>query len=100
MARSLSRLPAVERDLAVVVNEEIEAGSVAAVARGAAGGLLHGLRLFDVYRGAPLAPDEKSLAIRLVLQSPDRTLTDTEVDTVMAGVAGALAAELGARLRA
>ena len=100
MARTLSRVPTIERDLAVVVREEVEAGAVSAVARTAAGGLLRGLRLFDVYRGAPLAPDEKSLAIRLVLQSPDRTLTDEEVDLVMAGVAGALTAGLGARLRA
>ena len=77
----------------------VEAGSVDAVARRAAGDLLRGLRLFDVYRGTPLATDEKSLAIRLVLQSPDRTLTDEEIDAVMAGVAGALAAELGARVR-
>jgi phenylalanyl-tRNA synthetase beta chain len=99
MARALSRVPAVERDLAVVVSEEIEAGSVASVARRAAGELLRGLRLFDVYRGMPLAADEKSLAIRLVLQSPDRTLTDEEIDAVMAGVADALASDLGARLR-
>jgi phenylalanyl-tRNA synthetase beta chain len=99
MARPLSRVPAVERDLAVVVREEVEAGSVDAIARRAAGDLLRGLRLFDVYRGAPLAPDEKSLAIRLVLQSPDRTLTDDEIDAVTASVTGALTAELGARLR-
>jgi phenylalanyl-tRNA synthetase beta chain len=99
MARTLSRVPAVERDLAVVVRDEIEAGSVAAIARGAAGDLLRHLRLFDVYRGAPLGPDEKSLAIRLVLQSADRTLTDAEVDAVVDRVAGVLAAELGARLR-
>jgi phenylalanyl-tRNA synthetase beta chain len=52
-----------------------------------------------VYRGAPLGAGEKSLAERLVFQAPDRTLTDAEIDPVLAAVSAALAAELGARLR-
>ena len=56
------------------------------------------LRLFDVYRGAPLAGDEKSVNWRLVFQAPDRTLTDSEVDDALRGVTTALGA-LGGRIR-
>ena len=93
------RHPAVERDLAVIVAEPVAAAAVEAVIRRSAGPLLVDLRLFDIYRGAPLAAGEKSLAERLVLRSADRTLTDPEVEAIVAGVTAALSAELGARLR-
>ena len=93
------RHPAVERDLAVIVAEPVAAAAVEAVIRRSAGPLLVDLRLFDIYRGAPLAAGEKSLAERLVLRSAERTLTDPEVEAIVAGVTAALSAELGARLR-
>ena len=93
------RHPAVERDLAVIVAEPVAAAAVEAVIRRSAGPLLVDLRLFDIYRGAPLAAGEKSLAERLVLRSAERTLTDPEVEAIVAGVTEALSAELGARLR-
>ena len=98
-ARALPRFQAVDRDLAAVVAEEVTAAVIEEVAREAAGDLLRSLRLFDVYRGTPLADGEKSVAIRLVLQAPDRTLTDAEVDDVMTSVSAALAARAGARIR-
>ncbi|MGC8633564.1 MAG: phenylalanine--tRNA ligase subunit beta [Candidatus Limnocylindrales bacterium] len=94
------RVPAVERDLAVVVGRGVSAGSVDAVIREAAGPLLRALRLFDVYRGVPLGPEERSLAYRLTLQAADRTLTDEEIDAVMARTVDLLARRLGARIRA
>jgi phenylalanyl-tRNA synthetase beta chain len=97
--RPIVRHPAVERDLAIVVPEAVPAASVDATIRRYAGPLLVDVRLFDVYRGAPLAPGEKSLAERLVFQASDRTLTDAEVDSAVGAVSAALAAELGARLR-
>ena len=69
-----------ERDLAVVVAAAVPAAAIEAAIRSAAGEHLVGLRLFDIYRGAPLAADEKSVNWRLVFQAPDRTLTDAEVD--------------------
>jgi phenylalanyl-tRNA synthetase beta chain len=97
--RPIVRHPAVERDIAIVVPEATPAAAVDATIRQAAGPLLVDVRLFDVYRGAPLGAGEKSLAERLVFQAPDRTLTDAEIDPVLAAVSAALAAELGARLR-
>jgi phenylalanyl-tRNA synthetase beta chain len=93
-----SRHPAIERDLAIVVDAEVPAGTVAMLIRTEASALLAGLRLFDVYRGAPLRENEKSLAWRLVFAA-DRTLTDAEVDDVMARVTAGLAA-IGGRVRA
>ena len=98
-ARPVPRVPAVERDLAAVVEESVEAGTVVEVARRAAGELLRDVRLFDVYRGAPLGPDQKSLAIRLTLQSPDATLTEEAIDAAVGAVTGALTREVGARIR-
>ncbi len=86
--------------MAVVVADGVPVATVGAVIRRRGGSLLRGVRLFDVYRGAPLGADEKSLAFRLVLQSADRTLTDEEVETVMADVRAGFEAELGAHVRA
>jgi phenylalanyl-tRNA synthetase beta chain len=94
-----SRHPAVERDLAVVVAEAQPAGGVAALIRRSGGPLLRGVALFDIYRGAPLAAGEKSLAHRLTFQAGDRTLTEPEVDAAVSSIARALSGELGGRLR-
>jgi phenylalanyl-tRNA synthetase beta chain len=93
-----SRQPDAERDVAVVVDEARPSGELAATIRASAGPLLHDVRLFDVYRGAPLAADERSLAFRLRFAADDRTLTETEVDAAMAAVMAALAAA-GGRIR-
>ncbi len=98
-AAGVPRFPAVERDIAVVVSVGRPAAEVAATIRRHVGDLLRDVRLFDIYRGAPLGTDEKSLAYRLVFQGPDRTLTEAELDAAVAAVTGGLAAELGAHLR-
>jgi phenylalanyl-tRNA synthetase beta chain len=67
--------------------------------RRCAGTLLRELRLFDVYRGAPLADGELSLAFRLTLQAADRTLTDEEIDGLITTVVSALGRDLGAHIR-
>jgi phenylalanyl-tRNA synthetase beta chain len=93
------RYPASERDLAVVVKEEVAAGDVAAAIRRAAGANLTDLRLFDVYRGNPLAAGEKSLAYRLTFRARDRTLEEAEVEASIAAITAGLSAEIGARIR-
>jgi phenylalanyl-tRNA synthetase beta chain len=95
----IGKFPAMERDLAVIVTQDKVAAAVEAVIRRHAGELLRGEHLFDVYRGAPLAADEKSLAYRLVFGTNDRTLTEGEVDAAMAAVRAGLEADLGARIR-
>jgi len=95
----IGRFPVMERDLAIIVTESRTAASVEASIRRHAGSLLREERLFDLYRGAPLARDEKSLACRLVFGTNDRTLTEAEVDSAMAAVRAGLEADLGARIR-
>ncbi len=95
---SPSRHPASERDLAVVLDGDVPAAVVEQAIRAAAGPELVGLRLFDVYRGVPLAATEKSLAWRLVLQSRDRTLTDADIDPVIARITDSVG-RIGGRIR-
>jgi len=91
-------LPA-ERDLAVIVAADRPAAEVEAAIRRHAGPLLRGLGLFDIYRGAPLAETEVSLAYRLILGDEGRTVTDDELDAAVAAVAAGLTADVGARFR-
>jgi phenylalanyl-tRNA synthetase beta chain len=92
-------VPDVERDLAVVVPESRPVGDVLAAIRGARVPSLAAVRLFDIYRGAPLAPGEQSLAVRLRFQPTERSLTDEELDGAMAAVRAALQAAVGGRFR-
>jgi phenylalanyl-tRNA synthetase beta chain len=98
-AQALARFPEVDRDLAIVVPETIEAATVEAVVRAHAGALLRDVRLFDIYRGVPLSAHEKSLNFRLRLGAPDRTLTEPELEAAVADVITAVEAS-GGRLRA
>jgi len=95
-----SRFPPVERDLAIVVAAERFAGEVEAVIRERGGSLLTDAVLFDVYRGRPLEPGERSLAYRLRFAADDRTLTESEVEAAVAAITAALSDRLGARIRA
>jgi phenylalanyl-tRNA synthetase beta chain len=93
-----SRLPAIERDLAVVVSEDVPQARVADAIRSAAADALTALTLFDRYQGRPLASNEVSLAYRLRFEPDERPLTEQELDAVMLRVARALGG-LGARIR-
>jgi phenylalanyl-tRNA synthetase beta chain len=99
-AAPVPRHPAVERDLAVVVPEATAVAEALAIVEASGGALLRGCRLFDIYRGDPLSAGQKSLAIRLVLQAADRTLTETELEATVDGIADALRERLGAQRRA
>jgi phenylalanyl-tRNA synthetase beta chain len=93
-----SRFQDVERDVAVVVPEDRPSAQLEAAIREAGGPLLADVRLFDVYRGAPLADAQRSLAFRVRFAAEDRTLTEAEIDTAMASIMTALQAA-GGRIR-
>ena len=97
--RGQSRFPSVRRDLALVVDEGIDAASIEAVARRCLGELLAEFRVFDVYMGEGIAAGSKSIAVGMTLQHPSRTLADAEANDHMAELVTALGAELRARLR-
>ena len=92
--------PAVEQDIAVAVDEEVEVGALVEAAREAAGPLLRDARVFDVYRGDQVGEGRKSVAIHLSFQSPDGTLTDDEAAELRGRIVSALAERFGAELRA
>ncbi len=94
------RVPAVERDLALIVPADQPAGAVEALIRAEAGDRLRAVHLFDRYVGPPLAAGEVSLAYRLRLQAADQTLTDDDVERLLARIVSALEQRLGARRRA
>lgn len=98
-ARPLSKFPSVRRDLAFIVADAVPWSALEATVAAAAGSSLRGLRLFDVYAGKGVETGFKSVAMGLILQDDSRTLTDREVDAVVASVTGAVEAEHGARIR-
>jgi len=95
----ISRFPALRRDLAVVVGEEVSAAELLAAAREAAGAVLQEARIFDIYRGSGIDSGRKSVALGLILQDSSRTLTDEDADGAMQRVADRLARGLGATIR-
>ncbi len=97
--RALPSVPAVERDLALVVPRGVTAGSVSDVMRRAAGELAESVRIFDLYEGRGIAEGSRSIAFRLRFRAPDRTLKDEEVDEAVSGILGALRQELGVEPR-
>ncbi|MDO7907407.1 phenylalanine--tRNA ligase subunit beta [Paenibacillus sp. JX-17] len=97
--RELPRFPAVERDIAVVVDRGVEAGQLLAVIRDTAGELLQNVQVFDVFTGAKLGEDKKSIAISLLYRHAERTLTDEEVTSAHAKVVETLEQTFDAQLR-
>lgn len=97
--RPVSRFPAVRRDLAIVVGEEIPAGELLTAIRSEVGTRLADLRVFDVYTGKKVETGSKSVALGLILQDTSRTLTDADVEGIMHGVVGCLAREFNAAIR-
>ncbi len=95
---ALPRFPAVNRDLALVMDESVGVGPVMEVIRRAAGKDLENVQLFDIYRGAQLGAGVKSVAFALTFRAGDRTLTEEEIGARIDRVLAA-AAEHGARLR-
>ncbi len=96
----ISPYPAVLQDLAVVVGEGVPAVAVQDLIAETGGFLLKNVRLFDLYRGAPVPEGKKSLAYALTFQSPDRTLSDALVAKQVERIVQRLKKELGAELRA
>jgi phenylalanyl-tRNA synthetase beta chain len=97
--RDVTSYPPVRQDIAVVVSEDVPAGRVVDIVRAAAGPVLARVEVFDVYRGPQVGEGRKSLALHLVFQASDRTLTDAEADTVRGRVVAELAAQVGGELR-
>ena len=97
---SLSKFPAIRRDLALLVNTTVTAGEIEHCLNGVRSDILKSIQLFDVYSGAGVELDKKSIAVAFHLQHSERTLTDEEVDTVIETVTKTLNQQVGATIRA
>ncbi|WP_296494997.1 phenylalanine--tRNA ligase subunit beta [Rhodoferax sp.] len=105
---SVPRFQAVERDIAVLVNEAVTHDALMqAVWAAPCGGVLRDAVLFDIYRpktpataAEPGVPPEKSMAIRLTLNAQDATLSEQQIEQAVAAVLATLSEKLGARQRA
>jgi phenylalanyl-tRNA synthetase beta chain len=97
--QALSRFPAVRRDLAVVVDEDVSAAAVRDCVGQVGIDVLDNLEFFDVYRGKGIDSGKKSLALSLTFQATSRTLHDQEVDDSVRAIVASLAHHLGAELR-
>ena len=95
----ISRYPAIRRDIAVVVPENIPAETLLSVAQEAAQGLVKQVTIFDIYRGPGIDSGRKSVALGLILQDSSRTLTDEAADAAVAQITERLTRELGATIR-
>ena len=100
----LSRQQAVQRDLALVVGDTVSHDALLAALRADPAGLVRSALLFDVYKPtaqtAGWLPHERSLAVRLELLDFDATLTEPQIDGVVAAAVARVQAAFGARLRA
>ena len=90
--KALPKYPASTRDIAVICPETTPVAVIEKDIREAVSAILEQVELFDVYRGAPIAPGMKSVAYSLILRAPDRTLTVEECDKAMEKILKALGA--------
>ena len=95
----VSKHPQVRRDLAVLLDRDQPAAEVLAAVRKKAGASLVGVEVFDRYEGSGVPEGRVSLALRLVFQRNDRTLTDDEVSKAVNGVLQMLAHRFAAEQR-
>jgi len=96
---SLPRFPSVVRDLSVLVDSTLPAAAVRGTIRSSAPATLVAITEFDRYRGKGIPEGRVSLSLRLTFRSPERTLTDSEVDQAMDAVVRTLANAHGATRR-
>lgn len=97
--RELSKFPAVSRDLALLLDRNVEFEAIERVAYQSEKKYLKSVELFDVYEGKNLPAGKKSYAVNFILQDESKTLNDKQIDTIMTKVITNLKKELKAELR-
>ena len=95
----LPKYPGVSRDLSLICDEAITVAQAEDVITASAGKLLRGVKLFDIYRGTGVPEGKKSMAFSMELRADDRTLTESDCESVVSKVLAALSQQLGAILR-
>ncbi len=93
------KFPAVERDIAVIVDEKVEVGQIEKIIIKKAKKWLEEVKLFDIYRDEKLGENKKSVAYSLIFRDKNKTLSDEEINTTMENIITELEKTLGAELR-
>jgi phenylalanyl-tRNA synthetase beta chain len=95
----VAKFPPVRRDIAVVVDEAVSVDALIKTMKKAKVQFVTDIALFDVYRGKGIAEDKKSLAFYIMMQDTQKSLTDAEVDSIMATLLELIKNQHGAELR-
>lgn len=93
------KFPAVERDIAVIVDEKVEVGQIEKIITKKSKKLLESATLFDIYRNEKIGNNKKSVAYSLIFRDKKKTLSDEEINTTMENIISELEKVLGAELR-
>lgn len=97
--KEISKYPAVSRDLALLVDKQVEFAEIEKIAYATEKKLLKEVKLFDVYEGKNLEEGKKSYAVNFLLQDETKTLNDKQIDAIMNKLIGNLQTKLNAKLR-
>ena len=97
--KEISKYPAVSRDLALLIDNDVEFARIEQIAYAAERKLLKKVELFDVYEGKNLPAGKKSYAVNFILQDEQKTLNDKAIDAVMQKIIQSLKKQLNAELR-
>jgi phenylalanyl-tRNA synthetase beta chain len=97
--REINKFPAVRRDLALLLDKDIEFSTLNNIAKQTENKLLKSVNLFDVYEGDKLPKGKKSYALSFALESSEKTLTDKEIDKVMSNLIESFEQKVGAEVR-
>ena len=95
----INKFPAVRRDLALLLDKDIEFSTLINIAKQTENKLLKSVNLFDVYEGDKLPKGKKSYALSFALESSEKTLTDKEIDKVMSNLIQSFEQKVGAEVR-
>ncbi|MDH4055166.1 MAG: phenylalanine--tRNA ligase subunit beta [Gammaproteobacteria bacterium] len=98
-AVSVSKFPAIRRDIAVIVDDGISADELVSAVAATSPKLIQSVKIFDIYRGPGIEAGRKSVAMGLILQETSRTLTDDDADSVMGAAVKKLKDQFAAVLR-
>ena len=96
---SVARYPAVSYDLAMIVSEDVTAEQIVKIIKKAGGKLLKETQIFDVYRGANIPEGQKSVAVKVVYQSAEKTLSEDDIMPHHTEIISQLRKAIGATLR-
>ena len=93
------KFPAVERDIAVIVDENVEVGQIEKLIIKKSKKLLESAKLFDIYRDEKIGENKKSVAFSLIFRNKNKSLSDEEINPIMEAIIAELKKQLGAELR-